>query len=261
MALSEKPSRNAIKERHYVRKASSDNYWFDFSQNVINKYVKRFDRRFCLVITRNDEISDAYVLPFEAFSRLFSESTVDKRRRWVGTILNDIVKIHSSGVAMDVSDYYNRFDLLEIGEPELQPLLPDPLAQNNDDLQKRLAEFNRQFKEASPQKKLILSERIARPGTVSNILRKIHNHVCQLCQLPGFKKRNGKPYAEVHHVVELHKLMPGSYCSDNLIVVCPTCHKKLHYAYTELRLIDDKSFEINFGDGFWITVNRNQVQI
>ena len=31
-------------------------------------------------------------------------------------------------------------------------------------------------------------------------------------------------------MIELHNLVPDSYCSDNIIVVCANCHRKFHYA-------------------------------
>ncbi len=33
--------------------------------------------------------------------------------------------------------------------------------------------------------------------------------------------------------MELHHLLPGSYCSDNSAIVCATGHRKLHYARVE----------------------------
>lgn len=43
-------------------------------------------------------------------------------------------------------------------------------------------------------------------------------------------KKGGGKYAEVHHMLELNKLAPMTLQSWNIIVVCPLCHKKLHYA-------------------------------
>ena len=108
-------------------------------------------------------------------------------------------------------------------------------------------EINRRYREAIPYKRLVLSEQVARPGAIADYIKRIHNFSCQICGAPGFLQKNNNLYAETHHLTELHELLPGSYCSDNIIVVCPTCHSKLHYAkVTYLALADNRvSVEIN----------------
>lgn len=47
------------------------------------------------------------------------------------------------------------------------------------------------------------------------------------CQICGY---NFKPILHIHHIVPLK--MYGDNSRDNLIVVCPNCHKLLHKAYS-----------------------------
>jgi len=118
-------------------------------------------------------------------------------------------------------------------EPELRESKRTYSLNKNLDLESiraKVREFNRLYRDAAPQHQHKVSEQVARPGMVTEYLKQLHNYVCQLCQAPGFRKRNGSLYAEAHHIIELHHLIPGSYCSDNIVIVCPTCHRKLHYA-------------------------------
>ncbi|WP_054259861.1 hypothetical protein [Propionispora sp. 2/2-37] len=41
----------------------------------------------------------------------------------------------------------------------------------------------------------------------------------QICGAEGFVKHNGDRYIEAHHLVQI----------DNVILVCPNCHRELHY--------------------------------
>jgi 5-methylcytosine-specific restriction enzyme A len=41
-----------------------------------------------------------------------------------------------------------------------------------------------------------------------------------ICRYPGFLKKDGGKYAEVHHMIELNKKSPKTLQSWNLLVVC-----------------------------------------
>ena len=53
------------------------------------------------------------------------------------------------------------------------------------------------------------------------------NGYCDLCgkEAPFFDK-NGKPYLEAHHIEWLSK--GGSDTADNIVALCPNCHRKMH---------------------------------
>jgi tRNA G10 N-methylase Trm11 len=53
---------------------------------------------------------------------------------------------------------------------------------------------------------------------------------CQICGTAAFITVSGRPYVEAHHLDELSNRNPGNLCTDNVLIVCPTCHAKLHYA-------------------------------
>ncbi|MFL5343528.1 MAG: HNH endonuclease [Hyalangium sp.] len=51
---------------------------------------------------------------------------------------------------------------------------------------------------------------------------------CELCERRApFKKADGQPYLEVHHVRTL--VLGGSDRPENTVALCPTCHRRLHH--------------------------------
>jgi len=63
-------------------------------------------------------------------------------------------------------------------------------------------------------------------------LRKFYDKECQICKTPHFETKTGK-YAEVHHIISWEKTHDDS--SNNLIVICANCHRKMHYAKDAMR--------------------------
>lgn len=55
------------------------------------------------------------------------------------------------------------------------------------------------------------------------------NGICELCTHPApFKRSNGSPYLETHHVIPLAENGPDT--PDNCVALCPNCHRALHSA-------------------------------
>nr|WKF58247.1 hypothetical protein HUO10_002745 [Paraburkholderia busanensis] len=51
---------------------------------------------------------------------------------------------------------------------------------------------------------------------------------CEICQRDApFVRRDGRPYLEVHHVVQLAE--GGDDTTENAIATCPNCHRRAHY--------------------------------
>lgn len=54
---------------------------------------------------------------------------------------------------------------------------------------------------------------------------------CELCDMEApFQEMDGAPFLEVHHLVPVCK--GGSNTPDNLVALCPNCHKKVDYSPT-----------------------------
>jgi hypothetical protein len=94
---------------------------------------------------------------------------------------------------------------------------------------KQLAKLNKSYKDTPAKTKQIVSNRIERDPMVANLLKQIHPLYCQLCGGEFFKKKGGKSrYSEVHHIIALSS--GGSRATDNCLVLCATCHRKMHFA-------------------------------
>lgn len=58
------------------------------------------------------------------------------------------------------------------------------------------------------------------------------NGVCDLCSNPApFIDKEGIPFLETHHVVYLSR--GGEDSTDNVVALCPNCHRKIHYQNLE----------------------------
>ena len=66
---------------------------------------------------------------------------------------------------------------------------------------------------------------------MTNAVKEDRGHRCQLCGYPGFRKSNGRQYCEVHHLFHLAKKPPAECLTSGYVVVlCATCHRRMHYA-------------------------------
>lgn len=111
------------------------------------------------------------------------------------------------------------------------------------DVYKRTREKNsKQTKKLSDQelnKKLLFAEN-KKPGysytsvktyqrsslVIEKVLRRAKGF-CELCkEAAPFKKKNGEPYLEVHHIQQLAKSGPDTV--KNVVALCPNCHRKMH---------------------------------
>ncbi|TLD40636.1 MAG: hypothetical protein JETT_3099 [Candidatus Jettenia ecosi] len=73
-------------------------------------------------------------------------------------------------------------------------------------------------------------KQIQRPSDLRIAILDARGTKCQLCEYPGFTKKDGGIYAETHHMIELNKQATKTLQSWNVLVLCPTCHMKMHYA-------------------------------
>ena len=134
---------------------------------------------------------------------------------------------------MSLSAYYNAFEYLDddskfISEPEALYDVQSEIRLS--DLQNRIRAFNTTYSQVEPRKRKRMSEYISRPNAITDYLKQYRDFTCQVCGEQGFLQKNGTRYVEAHHIIELHHLLAGSLCSDNIIILCANCHRKIHYA-------------------------------
>jgi 5-methylcytosine-specific restriction endonuclease McrA len=229
-------NRDNLSQFNYIRKAGSGDYWFDIRVSKLTTYKENFGDEFCIILFGSENNDDSYVLPFSKIKDLFAYEYLYKDIRWIGSIVDDNLRIRRNKLVLSVAEYYNALEFLSDKEDE-EKVIRDSITVNAaekeieyEHLAQQIEALNESYRNAQPRKRITISEQIARPNMISNYVKKLQNFKCQICNEEGFLQNNGKRYAEAHHIVELHKLIPGSFCSDNIIVVCANCHRKLHYA-------------------------------
>jgi 5-methylcytosine-specific restriction endonuclease McrA len=203
---------------------------------------------FCLILFSPGDADNAYILPYSEFVYFFEEDQIEPtRKRWTGEIKNNIIRLRPSNRSMSVSQYYNAFELIDgVIVQKNNRIKEAEVFYNTDniidlgDLKKLVVSFNEEYQKITPYRRKRISEEIARPGMITDYIKQLNNYTCQICKEKGFKQINGTIYIEAHHIMELHKLIPGSYCSDNIIIVCANCHRKMHYAKIFLEKLDDR---------------------
>jgi hypothetical protein len=90
-----------------------------------------------------------------------------------------------------------------------------------------------------------------RPSPITRYVKRMRGATCQLCGELGFVKRNGKRYCEVHHLFHLSKNPPPNCLApDYLVVLCATCHRRMHYA--------DVGEPIREGNGWRVRVDDTE---
>lgn len=104
-----------------------------------------------------------------------------------------------------------------------------------------------------PAQKLRKIQRIyeayERPSAITNTVKKQRGDQCQLCEIQGFIKRNGTRYSEAHHVFHLSENPPDDALEPkHLIILCATCHRRMHYANVGVPIPTDEGWRIRVDD-------------
>lgn len=73
----------------------------------------------------------------------------------------------------------------------------------------------------------VLTTQFVRNEYIREYARVRANGICELCDNPApFKDYYGNPFLETHHVIFLSK--GGDDSIDNVVAICPNCHRKIH---------------------------------
>lgn len=108
-------------------------------------------------------------------------------------------------------------------------------------------ELMRRFEINGTKRKPIITETTVyyRDPHLKEMVKRIAEGKCQYCgQEAPFIDKNGQPYLEEHHVIALAD--GGTDTMDNVVAICPNCHRKIHILDEEqdvilLKQIADKN--------------------
>jgi 5-methylcytosine-specific restriction protein A len=71
---------------------------------------------------------------------------------------------------------------------------------------------------------------------LKEMVKRIAKGQCQYCEAEApFKDKNNEPYLEEHHVIRLAD--GGSDTIDNVVAICPNCHRRMHVLNDETDMI------------------------
>lgn len=97
-----------------------------------------------------------------------------------------------------------------------------------------------------------------RPGSIIKQLKTLHKK-CMICQVEHFTKADGEQYSEVCHIIPHHTSQNNN--SDNLIVLCPTCHKKFDLGRLADRKIMYEQLKMNYpAESFTVPIWYDEVE-
>jgi predicted restriction endonuclease len=77
--------------------------------------------------------------------------------------------------------------------------------------------------EPSPKRVATTVSRVLRDTRLSEYLKQLHRHTCQLCGT-RLGLADGSGYSEGHHLRPLGKPHNGPDVAANVVVLCPNCH-------------------------------------
>jgi predicted restriction endonuclease len=110
------------------------------------------------------------------------------------------------------------------------------------------------------QRNIFVNAHLDRGSTIIRAIKNLLGAKCQICGYEGFEKLDGNKYIEAHHLSQLALLSPGSLCSDNIILVCPNCHREIHYGkYVEVSS-NEKSISIKLGSSSPVVIMKNSIE-
>jgi hypothetical protein len=108
-----KENRELLEKSNYVLKAdTSSNYWFGISQKKIIEYKSKLGQDFNLILFGSDqEEGDFYIIPYIDIQDLLIEKNLyvfeGGRKRWVGDIRNNTLRIRNSKVERNISNFFS----------------------------------------------------------------------------------------------------------------------------------------------------------
>ncbi len=93
-----------------------------------------------------------------------------------------------------------------------------------------LRELNTQYAGLRPEARARkIASHLDRGSSVTYALKQLLGSKCQICGWKGFKKQDNSTFIEAHHLIQISERCVDSLCTENIILVCPNCHREIHY--------------------------------
>ncbi|NTI62366.1 hypothetical protein G6L85_12710 [Agrobacterium rhizogenes] len=127
----------------------------------------------------------------------------------------------------------------------------------------RLAALERKFLDATPEMKIQISKGIER-GPIGREIKRLNGFRCQICKALGyeplgFRKKDGEPYVEAHHVTPVSTQEIGSLSATNIVTLCANHHRELHYGDASVTIGEREFFFVIAGQS--VVIPRLKVGI
>ena len=104
-----------------------------------------------------------------------------------------------------------------------------PISKEN--LKEELKKIEDEYKNKPPEERVKIGKILCRNPKIAYLIKERAKYNCEICGCFPFKQKNGNWYAEAHHILELSKSKID--LPSNMICVCPTCHRVIHYGTDE----------------------------
>jgi len=140
-----------------------------------------------------------------------------------------------------IKDWAFGLKVTKAGTPDLPT--PHPLSEQA----RNVAKLEERALQESPKEKIMTGLEIER-GPIGGIVKKRNGYRCQICNALGmephaFKKKDGIPYVEAHHVMPVSERQIGSLSASNVMTLCANHHRQMHYGDVSVE-IWEATFEI-----------------
>ena len=109
-------------------------------------------------------------------------------------------------------------------------------------LKELLIKWQQKQQKSNDNRKFIQTSVYSRSVYVKEFAKRAARGICQLCDFEApFLDKQGNPFLEVHHIHYLAR--GGSDTIDNVVALCPNCHRKIHQLelQEDLIKINDKA--------------------
>ena len=119
------------------------------------------------------------------------------------------------------------------------------LIESGSDAMEVLRRFNSLYADRPPKKRAAkINKYLERGSNITKHLKSLLGAQCQICAWKGFEQKHEKRYIEGHHIIHRSAQEDGSLCTDNIVLLCPNCHREVHYGKDVSVSVNSDSIEI-----------------